>query len=116
LSTIITKFTVKIKSALAKGQGILLTIVYIFLSVYEIISSSFYVLLVGSSVVLAIMFSVLLIVWGVYIYFFLIPFVGELIASAYLWLPLGLTVIYVSFMIMVLVVVVFTAGVITKTN
>jgi hypothetical protein len=116
LSTIITKFTVKIKSALAKGQGILLTIVYIFLSVYEIISSSFYVLLVGSSVVLAIMFSVLLIVWGVYIYFFLIPFVGELIASAYLWLPVGLTVIYVSFMIMVLVVVVFTAGVITKTN
>lgn len=116
MSTIITLFTVKIKSALAKGQGILLTIVYIFLSVYEIISSTFYVLLVGSSIILAIMFTVLLIVWGVYIYFFLIPFLGVLIASAYLWIPVGLTVIYVSFMIMVLVVVVFTAGVITKTN
>jgi hypothetical protein len=116
ITTLITLFIVKIKSALAKGQGILITIVYIFLSVYEIISSAFYVLLVGSSIVLAIMFVLLLIVWGVYIYFFLIPFVGELIASAYLWLPVGLTVIYVSFMIMVLVVVVFTAGVITKTN
>ena len=116
ITTLITLFIVKIKSALAKGQGILMTIVYIFLSVYEIISSTFYVLLVGSSIVLAIMFVLLLIVWGLYIYFFLIPFLGVLIASAYLWVPVGLTVIYVSIMIMVLVVVVFTAQVITKTN
>ena len=116
LSTIITKFTVKIKSALAKGQGILLTILYIFFSVYEIISSSFYVLLVGSAVVLGIMLAVVLLIWGIYIYYFLIPFIGPIIASAYLWVPVGLTLIYVSFMIMVLVVVVFTAGVIAKTN
>jgi len=116
LSTIITKFVVKVKSALAKGEGILITIVYIFFTVYEIISSSFYVLLVGSSIILALMFIVLIYVWSIYIYFFLIPFVGELIASAYLWLPVGLTLIYVSFMIMVLVVVVFTAGVIAQTN
>jgi hypothetical protein len=116
LTSLVTLFIVKIKSALAKGQGILMTVVYIFLSVYEIISSTFYVLLVGSSIVLAIMFVLLLIVWGVYIYFFLIPFLGVLIASAYLWVPVGLTVIYVSIMIMVLVVVVFTAQVITKTN
>jgi hypothetical protein len=116
LTTIVTLFVVKIRSALAKGQGILMTIVYIFLSVYEIISSTFYVLLVGSSIILAIMYVLLLIIWGVYIYFFLIPFVGVLIASSYLWVPVGLTVIYVSFMIMVLVVIVFTANVITKTN
>jgi hypothetical protein len=116
LATIITKFTVKIKSALAKGEGILITILYIFFSVYEIISSTFYVLLVGSSVILGVMLVILIAVWSVYIYYFLIPFIGVLIASAYLWLPVGLTVIYVSFMIMVLVVVVFTAGVIAKTN
>ena len=116
LVSIITKFSVKIKSALAKGQGILITILYIFFSVYKIISSSFYVLLVGSSIVLGVMFAVLILVWSVYIYFFLIPFVGSLIASAYLWVPVGLTLIYVSFMIMVLVVVVFTANVIRKTN
>ena len=116
LSTIITLFTVKIKSALAKGQGILITILYIFFSVYEIITSSFYVLLVGSSIILGVMLVLLIFVWSVYIYFFLIPFVGSLIASAYLWVPVGLTVIYVSFMIMVLVVVVFTAGVIAKTT
>jgi len=71
---------------------------------------------VGSSVILGVMLVILIAVWSVYIYYFLIPFIGVLIASAYLWLPVGLTVIYVSFMIMVLVVVVFTAGVIAKTN
>jgi hypothetical protein len=116
LSTIITKFTVKIKSALAKGEGILITILYIFFSVYEIISSSFYVLLVGSSIILGIMFVVLIFVWSIYIYFFLIPIIGAIFASAYLWVPVGLTLIYVAFMIMVLVVVVFTSGVIAKTN
>jgi hypothetical protein len=116
LSTIITKFTVKIKSALAKGEGILITILYIFFTVYEIISSSFYVLLVGSSIILGIMFVVLIYVWTIYIYFFLIPIIGAIFASAYLWVPVGLTLIYVAFMIMVLVVVVFTSGVIAKTN
>ena len=116
LVSIITKFSIKIKSALAKGQGILITVLYIFFSIYQIISSSFYVLLVGSSIILGVMFVVLIFVWSVYIYFFLIPFVGSLIASAYLWVPVGLTLIYVSFMIMVLVVVVFTANVIRKTN
>jgi hypothetical protein len=116
ISTLLTEFTVKIKSALGKGQGIIMTILYIFFSVYEVISSSFYVLLVGSSIILGVMYAVLLIAWGLYIYFVLIPIVGLAISSIYIWLPVGLTVIYVAIMVVVLIVVVFTAGVISKTN
>jgi hypothetical protein len=116
ISTLLTEFTVKIKSALGKGQGIIMTILYIFFSVYEVISSSFYVLLVGSSIILGVMYAVLLIAWGLYIYFVLIPIVGLTIGSIYIWLPVGLTVIYVAIMVVVLIVVVFTAGVISKTN
>jgi hypothetical protein len=93
-----------------------MTILYIFFSVYEVISSSFYVLLVGSSIILGVMYAVLLIAWGLYIYFVLIPIVGLAISSIYIWLPVGLTVIYVAIMVVVLIVVVFTAGVISKTN
>ena len=116
ISTLLTEFTVKIKSALGKGQGVIMTILYIFFSVYEVISSSFYVLLVGSSIILGVMYAVLLIAWGLYIYFVLIPIVGLAIGSIYIWLPVGLTVIYVAIMVVVLIVVVFTAGVISKTN
>jgi len=116
ISTLLTEFTVKIKSALGKGQGIIMTILYIFFSVYEVISSSFYVLLVGSSIILGVMYAVLLIAWGLYIYFVLIPIVGLAIGSIYIWLPVGLSVIYVAIMVVVLIVVVFTAGVISKTN
>ena len=116
LVNIITKFTVKIKSALARGQGILIVILYIFFSVYKIISSSFYVLLVASSIILGVMFVLLIAAWSAYIYFYIIPLIGTGIAAAYIYVPVGITLIYVTFMIMVLVVVVFTANVIRKTN
>jgi hypothetical protein len=45
------------------------------------------------------------------IFFFTIP-----VAGAYLWVPIGLTVIYVAFMIMIIVLIVFTASVIAKTK
>jgi hypothetical protein len=45
------------------------------------------------------------------VFFFTIP-----IAGLYLWVPVGLTIIYVAFMIMVLVLVIFTASVIAKTK
>jgi heme exporter protein D len=43
--------------------------------------------------------------------FFTIP-----IAGLYLWVPIGLSVIYVAFMVMILVLVIFTASVIAKTK
>ena len=116
ISTLLTEFKVKIESALGKGQGIIMTILYIFFSVYEVISSSFYVLLVGSSIILGVMYYVLIVAWMLYIYYVLIPIVGLAISSMYIWLPVGLSVIYVAIMVVVLVVVVFTAGVISKTN
>jgi len=61
------------------------------------------------------MYFALYLAWGIYLLlmagFFTIP-----IAGLYLWVPIGLTVIYVAFMIMILVLVVFTASVIAKTK
>jgi hypothetical protein len=55
------------------------------------------------------------IAWGIYlflmVFFFTIP-----VAGAYLWVPIGLTVIYVAFMIMIIVLIIFTASIIAKTK
>jgi hypothetical protein len=114
-SSILAKVTNKIRSALNKGEGILTTIFYIFFSAYKAAASVFYVILLGESIILLIMSLALFISWGIYlflmVFFFTIP-----IAGLYLWVPIGLTVIYVAFMIMILVLVIFTASVIAKTK
>jgi hypothetical protein len=114
-STILTKVVAKIRSALKKGEGILTTIFFVFFSAYKAAASVFYVILWGESIILIIMYAVLFAAWMLYLllmaFFFSIP-----IAGAYLWVPIGLTVIYVAFMIMILVLVVFTASVIAKTK
>ena len=112
-SSILTKVVTKIRSALKKGEGILAVLFYIFFSAYKAASSVFYVILLGESIILLLMYVGLYIAWGIYlflmVFFFTIP-----IAGAYLWVPIGLTVIYVAFMIMVLVLIIFTASIITK--
>lgn len=114
-SSILTKVTQKIRSALKKGEGILTTIFYIFFSAYKAAASVFYVILWGEAIILVIMYACLIVAWGIYLLlmagFFTIP-----IAGLYLWVPIGLTVIYVAFMIMILVLVMFTASVIAKTK
>ena len=62
-----------------------------------------------------IMFAVMAIAWGVYIFLMVVIFTIP-IAGLYLWVPVGLTIIYVAFMIMILVLVIFTASVIAKTK
>jgi hypothetical protein len=114
-SSILTKVTQKIRSALKKGEGILTTIFYVFFSAYKAAASVFYVILWGEAIILVIMYVCLIVAWGIYLLlmagFFTIP-----IAGLYLWVPIGLTAIYVAFMIMILVLVVFTASVIAKTK
>jgi hypothetical protein len=114
-STILTKVMAKIRSALKKGEGILTTIFFVFFSAYKAGISVFYVILLGEAIILLIMYAVLYLAWGIYLLlmagFFTIP-----IAGLYLWVPIGLTVIYVAFMIMILVLVIFTASVIAKSK
>lgn len=114
-SSILAKVIGKVRSALKKGEGILTVIFYVFFSAYKAAASVFYVILFGEAIILLIMSVVMFAAWAIYVFlmvfFFTIP-----IAGLYLWVPVGLTIIYVAFMIMILVLVIFTASVIAKTK
>ena len=114
-STILTKIITKSRSALSKGEGVLATVLFIFFSAYKAGASVFHVMLYGEFIILLIMYGVLIAAWGIFLFlmafFFTIP-----VAGLYLWVPIGLTVIYVAFMIMIVVLVIFTASIIDKTR
>ena len=114
-SSILTKIMAKIRSALNKGEGILTTILFIFFSAYRAGSSVFYVIIYGESVILFFMYVAVYLAWIIYLFLmvgvFTIP-----VAKLYLWVPIGLTVIYVACMIMVLVLIIFAATVVAKTR
>jgi hypothetical protein len=114
-SSILAKVIGKVRSALKKGEGILTVIFYVFFSAYKAVASVFYVILFGEAIILLIMFAVLYAAWGIFIFLMAVVFTIP-IAGLYLWIPVGLTIIYVAFMIMILVLVIFTASVIAKTK
>jgi hypothetical protein len=113
--TSVLKLTNIVKNFLGKGEGVLATTTYIFFSVYAIFSSFFYILLIGAVLILIIMYVVLYALWSLFLAL-LFFFITTPIAWSMFYIPAALTIIYVAFMIMVLVVVVFTANVIAKTN
>jgi hypothetical protein len=113
--TSVLKLTNIVKNFLGKGEGVLATTTYIFFSVYAIFSSFFYILLIGAVLILIIMYVVLYALWSLFLAL-LFFFITTPIAWSMFYIPAALTIIYVAFMIMVLVVVVFTASVIAKTN
>ena len=113
MSSILTKITVNIKSALAKGEGILATILFIFFSAYKAGASFFHVVLWGESVILFIMYGVLIFVW----YMILVYVILWPPASLFwVWVAVGLTVIYIAFMIMIIVLIIFTKQIIDKSE
>jgi hypothetical protein len=114
-SSILAKVVGNVSSALNKGEGILTVIFYVFFSAYKAAASVFYVILFGEAIILLIMFAVLYAAWGIYIFLMAVIFTIP-VAGLYLWVPVGLTIIYVAFMIMILVLVIFTASVIAKTK
>ena len=114
-SSTLTKVIRQVKSALNKGEGILNTILHVFFSAYKAGASVFYVILLGESIILILMAVGLYAAWAIWLFLILFVFTIPL-AGLYLWIPVGLTVIYVAFMIMILVLVVFTASVIEKTK
>jgi|LauGreDrversion4_2_1035121.scaffolds.fasta_scaffold240140_1 hypothetical protein len=114
-SSILAKLVNLIKDTMNKGEGILTVIFFVFFSAYKAAASVFYVILFGEAIILLIMFAVMAIAWGVYIFLMVVIFTIP-IAGLYLWVPVGLTIIYVAFMIMILVLVIFTASVIAKTK
>jgi hypothetical protein len=112
-SSILTQFTAKIKSALNKGEGILATILFIFFSAYKAGASVFHVILWGEAIILWAMYGALIAAWVIYVILMVFVFTIP-VAKLYLIIPVGLTVIYMAFMIMILVLIIFTRSVIDK--
>jgi hypothetical protein len=116
-SAILTKIIIKTRSALSKGEGVLTTMMYMFFTAYKGFISVFHIILYGEAMILLIMYGSLIAAWIIWLFLaWLFPPIGWAIASAYIWVPIGLTVIYVACMIMVLVLVIFTASIIDKTR
>jgi hypothetical protein len=112
-SSLLTKLTVNIRSTLAKGEGILATILYIFFTAYKAGASVFHVIMWGEAVILFIMYGVLIFVWTmIAIKLWLFPPA----AFVWVWVAVGLTVIYIAFMIMILVLIIFVRQVIDKSD
>ena len=112
-SSTLTKVVTKIRSALKKGEGILSVLFYIFFLAYKAASSVFHVILLGESLILLIMYASVYLAWGLWL-MLMAFFPTVFVAAAWTYVPIGLTVIYVAFMIMVLVLIIFTASIITK--
>uniref|UniRef100_A0A6C0EXV6 Uncharacterized protein n=1 Tax=viral metagenome TaxID=1070528 RepID=A0A6C0EXV6_9ZZZZ len=116
-AAILTKIITKSRAALSKGEGILATILFIFFSAYKAGASVFHVILFGEAMILLAMFGALIAAWVIWLFLaWLFPPIGWAIAAGYIWVPIGLSVIYVACMIMVLVLVIFTASIIEKTR
>ena len=116
-ATILTKIITKSRSALSKGEGVLATILFMFFSAYKAATSVFHVILYGEAIILLLMYGSLIAAWVIWLFLaWLFPPIGWTIAAGYIWVPIGLTVIYVACMIMVLVLVIFTASIIDKTR
>ena len=113
LGSVLTQVTAKIRAALNKGEGILATILYVFFSAYKAGSSVFYVILWGEAIILFIMFGVLLFVWALVGFFvwWLAP-----VSLIWFYIAVGLTVIYLAFMVMILVLIIFVRQVIDKSE
>jgi hypothetical protein len=113
MGSVLTQVVAKIRAALNKGEGILATILYVFFSAYKAGSSVFYVIMWGEAIILFIMWGVIVFLWilAAIILWFFPPSSWILFKIA-----IGLTVIYIGFMIMILVLIIFTRQVIDKSE
>jgi hypothetical protein len=114
--TLITKLTQMVKNSFNQGQGVLVTIMYIFLTAYGMMSSFFFILIIAALAFLAVALAAMIVAWLLYLLFSLIPIFGWFIAAAFAFVPIGLTIAFVIILIMVIVVIVFTLSVMKKTS
>lgn len=111
--TIVTKLSLLVQNSFNQGQGILVTIMYIFFTAYDMMASFFFILIIAALVFLAAALAAMIAAWLLYILFsFILPFVSPL----FLYIAVGLTLSYVIVLIMVIVVIVFTVSVMKKSS
>ena len=114
--TLITKLTQMVKNSFNQGQGVLVTIMYIFLTAYGMMSSFFFILIIAALAFLAVALAAMIAAWLLYLLFSLIPIFGWFVAAVFAFVPIGLTIAFVIILIMVIVVIVFTLSVMKKTS
>jgi hypothetical protein len=114
--TLLTKLSQLVTSSFNRSQGILVTIMYIFFTAYDMLSSFFLILIIAALVFLAAALAAMIAAWLLYVIFSAIPLIGWVLGPLFLFVAIGLTLAYVVILIMVIVVIVFTVSVIQKTS
>lgn len=114
--TLLTKLSLLVQNSFNKSQGILVTIMYIFFTAYDMLASFFFILIIAALVFLAASLAAMLAAWLLYIIFSAIPIIGWVLGPIFLFVAIGLTLAYVIVLIMVIVVIIFTISVIKKTS
>jgi hypothetical protein len=114
--TLVTKLSKLIQNSFMQGQGILVTIMYIFFTAYEMLSSFFLILIIAALVFLAASLAAMIVAWLLYVIFSAIPIIGWILGPIFLFTAIGLTLAYVVVLIMVIVVIVFTISVMKKSS
>lgn len=116
--TLLTKLSHLVKNSINQGQGILVTILYIFFTAYGMLASFFYVLIIAALIFLAAALATMLAAWIVVGIIsgllFWAPWLGFIAIILYN-IAIGLTLAYVIILIMVIVVIVFSVTVMKKT-
>ena len=117
--TLLTKLSHLVKNSINQGQGILVTILYIFFTAYDMLASFFYVLIIAALIFLAAALAAVIVAWALVgaiagLLFFQ-PWLGFLAIILYN-IAIGLTLAYVIILIMVIVVIVFSVTVMKKTS
>jgi len=121
--TLITKLSHLVKNSMNQGQGILVTIMLIFFTAYDMLSSFFLILIVAALYFLAAALVAMIAAWIIYyglvqiviIFPWVLPWIFYLIVLMYN-VAIGLTLTFVIISIMVIVVIVFTYSVMLKTS
>ena len=114
--TIITKLSQLISNSFNQSQGILVTIMYIFFTAYDLLASFFYILIIAALLFLAVALATMIAAWLVYIILSSIPIIGWILGPIFLFVAIGLTLAFVVTTIMVIVIIVFTLSVIKKSS
>ena len=117
--TLLTKLSHLVKNSINQGQGVLVTILYIFFTAYDMLASFFYVLIIAALIFLAAALAAVIVAWALVgliagLLFFQ-PWLGFLAIILYN-IAIGLTLAYVIILIMVIVVIVFSVTVMKKTS
>ena len=116
--TLITKLSIMVKNSMSQGQGVFITILYMFITAYGMLTSFFLVVIIAVLVFLAVILAAAYLAWllvmSTIATAFVFPWVGALV-PLFVSIAVGMTLTYIVVLIMIIIVIVFTLTVMKKT-